>query len=209
MRMKNWYTKMIVPRLLNFEMGSADLENIRHEALGDASGVVLEVGAGPGYNFGHYKGVSRLYALEPSKELINIAKTRIGPLAFPVEFLNVGAEHIPLPDCSVDTVVSTWVLCSVTDPRKVLNEIARVLRPQGSFIFVDHGASPKSIVRVIQRAFTSVSKYFTGNCHYDRRLEDLMKETGFVVKGIKHPRERFAPLIYNYQGVAYKINHKR
>jgi len=200
--MANWYQKVIVPRLLNSEMGSTELEAIRRVVLADASGIVLEIGVGPGYNLALYKNISKLYALEPSKELVDIAKRRADSLPFPLEFFNTGAESIPLPDHSIDTVVSTWTLCSVSDPKKVLNEIARVLRPQGLFIFVDHGASPNTGLRLVQTALTSITKYFTGNCHYNRQLEKLIKEAGFEIKKMEHPRERFKPLIYNYQGQA-------
>ncbi len=205
--MANWYQKVIVPRLLNSEMGSEELAQIRREVLGDASGVVLEIGVGPGYNLPLYKSILMLYALEPSKELIEIAKTRVGP-SFPIEFLNTGAEHIPLPDHSIDTVVSTRTLCSVTDPTKVLSEILRVLKPQGSFIFADHGASPSLALRAVQTGLTSITKYFTGNCHYNRQLEKLIIEAGFIIKKIEHPHERFKPLIYNYQGVAAPGNNQ-
>lgn len=200
--MANWYRRVIVPRLLNSVMGSEEHEEPRREVLQDASGVVLEIGVGPGYNIPIYRGISKLYALEPSRELIDIAKTRAGFVSFPVEFLNTGAENIPLPDGSVDTVVSTWTLCSVTDPKKVLGEIARVLKPRGHFTFADHGASPNKGIHIAQKAFTSVTKYFTGNCHCDRQIDKLIKETGFSIQKMKHPRERFKPMIYNYQGVA-------
>src|SRR3989338_11346724 len=189
--MLNPYKKFIVPRLLNFKMGSANLEGVRRTVV-----------AGSGYNLPLYRNISKLYALEPSKELIAIARTRAGSSLFPIEFLNTEAEHIPLPDCSVDTVVSTWTLCSVTDPQKVLDEVLRVLRPQGNFIFAEHGASPHAGLRTLQTALTSVTKYLTGNCHYDRPFERLLKEAGFYIKKIEHPRERFKPLIYNYQGTA-------
>lgn len=197
-----WYKRKIVPRLLNFKMGSDEFEKIRRVVLTDASGIVLEIGVGPGHNIPLYKNVSKLYALDPSRELIEIAKTRANFSAFSVEFLNAGAESIPLQDHSVDTVVSTWTLCSVSDPKKALNEVKRVLRPQGSFIFFDHGASPNPILRIIQTGATSIMKYFTGNCHYDRKIDELIKEAGFVIKKIEHPRKKFNPLIYNYQGIA-------
>ncbi len=198
----SWYQKVVVPRLLNSEMGSEELEKIRRVVLADAAGIVLEIGVGPGYNIPLYKNIAKLYALDPSKELIEIAKTRANPSDFSIEFLNGGAENIPLPDHAVDTVVSTWMLCSVSDPKKVLSEIKRILRPQGNFIFVDHGASPNPALRIIQTLLTSVTKYFTGNCHYDRKIEELMKEVGFTIKKIEHPREKLKPLIYNYQGIA-------
>ena len=185
-------------------MGSKELENIRREVLVNATGTVLEIGVGPGYNIPLYKNISKLYALEPSQELTEIAKTRAVSVSFPIEFLNTGAESVPLPDQSVDTAVSTWTLCSVNNPKKVLEEIARVLRPTGRFIFVDHGASSSSVLRVIQTILTSVTKYFTGNCHYDRSIEKLIREAGFEIQKIEHPAERGKPLIYNYQGVAVK-----
>ena len=76
----------------------------------NAVGTVLEIGVGPGYSLAHYKNITKLYALEPSKEILAIAKRRADVLTFPVEFLNTGAESIPLPDYSVDTVVSTLTL---------------------------------------------------------------------------------------------------
>jgi len=200
--MANWYQRVVLPRLLNFGMGSAEFEKIRHAVLADASGVVLEIGAGPGYNLSQYKNISRLYALEPSKELIEIARARAKSLSFPIEFLNMGAESIPLPDHSIDTVVSTWTLCSVTDLKEVLKEIVRVLQPQGRFIFVDHGASPKFSVRMLQKIFTPITKHFTGNCHYDREIERFISGAGLNIQKINHPRQKFKPLIYNYEGVA-------
>lgn len=200
--MFNWYQKNIVPRLLNSEMGGEELEKIRREVLKDASGAVLEIGVGPGYNISLYKNVSKLYALEPSEELIEIAKTRISTSVFPVEFLKAPGENIPLPDQSVDTVVSTWTLCSVTDPVKVLREIKRVLKQEGKFIFVEHGASPNIALRIVQTISTSLTKHFTGNCHYDREFDKLIKEVGFSIGKMEHPKERFKPLVYNYQGIA-------
>ncbi len=200
--MFSWYQKHILPQLLISAMGRVEFEKIRPRVLADASGVVLEIGVGAGHNLPLYTNVSKLYALEPFPELVSLAKTRAQSLSFPVKFLVAGAEHIPLPDKSVDTVVSTWTLCSVGDPQKVLHEIARVLRPAGSFVFVDHGASPNTLVRAIQTIGTSVTKYFTGNCHYSRPIEVLLKEAGFTITKISHPTERFKPLIYNYQGVA-------
>ena len=202
--MASWYQKTILPRLLNSEMGSLELEKIRRTVLTQASGIVLEIGVGPGYNIPLYNNISKLYALEPSKELVEIAKTRTNSALFPVEFLNTGGESIPLPDQSVDTVVSTWTLCSVNDPQKVLRELMRVLHPQGRFIFVDHGASSSGAIHVVQKILTSVTKHFTGNCHYDRSIEKLIREAGFKVQNMQHPKERLKPLIYNYQGIAVK-----
>lgn len=200
--MLEWYRKRVVPRLLNAEMGASELLDTRREVVQGASGVVLEIGAGPGYNFALYGNVSKLYALEPSQELIDIATERVRARTFPVEFLRTGAENIPLPDDSVDTVVSTWTLCSVADLRKALSEVARVLRTGGRFAFADHGASPHAGIHFAQRFFTPLTKHFTGNCHYDRDIERALREAGFDIKEMCHPHDERSPLVYNYQGVA-------
>lgn len=200
--MLNWYQKKVVPKLLNKEMGKEEFEAIRRDVLADVSGVVLEIGVGPGYNLPLYAGVTKLYALEPSDELRAIAQGRAEGLSFPVEFLAAGAEDIPLPDNSVDTVVSTWVMCSVSDPQKVMQEIKRVLKPGGRFVFVEHGASHNAFLHAIQRAITPVSKHFTGNCHFDRKITRLIEDAGFSIQGLSHPKEHLKPLIHNYQGVA-------
>lgn len=202
--MKKWYEKVIVPRILNSVMSSVKFEKIRQIVLAETFGIVLELGVGPGHNFQFYKKISKLYALEPSKELIDIAKVRADSLNFPIEFLYTGAEHIPLPNNSIDTVVSTWTLCSVANPEEVLSEIARVLRPQGIFIFVDHGASPHPVLHFLQKTFTPITKHFAGNCHLDRHIEKLITDAGFDIKQNHHPNEHFKPLVYNSQGVAKK-----
>ena len=121
---------------------------------------------------------------------------------FKIEFISVGAEQIPLPDNSVDTVISTWTLCSVQDLSKVLNEVRRVLKPEGTFRFVEHGASPNRFIRSLQHIATSTTKYFTGNCHYDRYFITDLEEAGLSISAIDHPKESMKPLIFNYQGVA-------
>lgn len=201
--MSNIYNRLILPGLLDSEMGSPELIETRKVIAGFASGVTLEIGFGSGHNLPFYKNITKLYALDPSQGSLDIARSRMKGINFPVDFICKSAEHIPLPDNSVDTVVSTWALCSVRRPKKVLSEIARVLRPGGVFAFTEHGASPRFFIRVIQWMFTNVSKYFTGNCHYDRRIDALIQgEKGFTIQKMEYPPEEGRPLIYNYEGFA-------
>lgn len=201
-----WYRNTILPRLLTSVMSSDELETIRKEIIAHASGVVLEIGCGPGFTIPLYQNIHALYALEPSEKLMEKARQQPITGNIPVTYLESTAENIPLPDQSVDTVVSTWTLCSVHDPMQVLGEMKRVLRPQGSFVFIDHGISPHRIVRLMQKIMTPFTKVFTGNCHHDRNITQLILGAGFTITTMEHPAESRHPLIYNFQGVASKPN---
>ena len=117
---------------------SADLDT-RTEVAGGATGRVLEVGAGTGFNFSHYGAeVLEVTATEPDPFMLRRARRRALEASRPVKLLQAPAEQLPFDDDSFDTVVSTWVMCSVTDPAKALSEVYRVLKPGGEYRFVDH-----------------------------------------------------------------------
>ena len=97
----------------------------------------------PGLNMPFYtSAVTRLYGVDPSAELLAMAREKVAEAPFPVELFNCGADRVPLPDASVDTVVVTWSLCSIVNAADALREMRRVLKPGGTLIFVEHGLSP-------------------------------------------------------------------
>ncbi len=196
------YAKKIVPRLLSNAMGSPEIQKLRPEVIKNASGAVLEIGVGAGHNLPLYKNISKLYALEFSPELTERAKQQAHELQFPVEFISASAESIPLPDACLDTVVSTWTFCSIRHPQQALKEISRVLRPNGTFVFIEHGISPRPMIQTFQNILTPVTKYFTGNCHMNRDIEKLIREARFDISSKKQFHENKKPLMYNTQGVA-------
>ncbi len=202
--MFKFYNKYILPGLLDRDMRPAEFNETRREVVNQASGTVLEIGFGSGYNLPFYKDVGRLYALDPSLELFVYAKDRIASVSFPVEYLQNSAEKIPLEDNSIDTIVSTWSLCSISDLPKALKEMKRVLKPNGRFYFVEHGRSPKRINSVIQKLLTHVTRHFTGNCHLDRKIDDFIADSGFTIESIEMLPEEGRPLMFSYQGVAVK-----
>ena len=174
----------------------------RSQIAKQASGAVLEIGFGSGYNLPFYKNVSKLYALDPSRELYDLASNRIADVSFPIEYLQNSAENIPLEESSVDAVVSTWTLCSIPDLPKALKEIKRVLKPGGKFLFVEHGQSPKPLNSVVQKIITPVTSLFTGNCHLDRNMDNLIRDSGLVIENIEMFPEKRRPLMFSYRGVA-------
>lgn len=185
-------------------MGSPDFNETRSKTASKATGVVLEIGFGSGYNLPFYKDVQRLFALEPSQELYAYAQQKIESVSFPIEYLQNAGENIPLSNNSVDSVVSTWTLCSVKNLSVVLKEIYRVLKPGGVFLFAEHGLSPKWLNASLQRVVTPVTKRFTGNCHLSRDIEKEFLNAGFRIKELEKSPEEGRPLMFSYRGVAVK-----
>ncbi len=198
----NLYQKHILPKLLNFTMQRSEMEKHRPDIVGQASGVVLEVGFGSGLNLPYYKNVSKLYALDPSRELYDIAKDRVEKALFTTEHLEASAENIPLASGTIDCVVSTWSLCSIPNPEIALGEIFRVLKSGGRFMFIEHGKSPIIFVGKIQKLFTPISKCVAGGCHMDRDIEKMIKNAGFEIQKLEKFQQKFKPLAFMYKGVA-------
>jgi ubiquinone/menaquinone biosynthesis C-methylase UbiE len=204
MSIMNFYDTHILPKILDFTMRRKYFEDQRKDVIGGVSGTVLEIGFGSGLNLPYYTDVTKLYALEPSKELWELAQLRIGGLDFDVEYLQESAEAIPLEDGSVDHVVSTWTLCSIPDIEIALREVHRVLKPGGTFSFVDHGKSPRSFVYTLQKFFTPCSKCLAGGCHLDRDIETLIQEAGFTIEKLETYQMNTTPLAFMYKGVTVK-----
>lgn len=204
--MLNYYNKYILPKRLNKEMGDTSFNVTREHVVSPASGIVLEIGFGSGYNIPFYKDIKKLYALEPSNELFNYSVKKINTVDFPIMHLPSMAENIPLHDNSVDCVVSTWSMCSISDLHKALSEIRRVLKPGGTLLFVEHGQADNKIYSILQRIITPITKHFTGNCHLDRNIKQYIIDSGFSLERIDLESESGRPLMYSYEGVA--INYK-
>lgn len=202
--MSNFYNKHILPKLINNGMGPIEFNETRSKTVDLAQGIVLEIGFGSGYNLPFYKKITKLYALDPSNELFKCAEDRIKCFQFPFEYLQNSAEEIPLEDNSIDTVVSTWSLCSIPNLPRALKEIHRVLKPGGKFIFAEHGKSPKKLNSLVQKLVTPITKLLTGNCHLDRKIDTEIKNSGFTIKSIDKSQEDGRPLKFSYKGIAIK-----
>jgi len=177
-----FYSKYVLPTLTDLAMRSHTLRPERARWVSLAKGVVLEIGVGSGLNLPMYgREVRKLYALDPSEELLRRARLRAAWVAFAVEFLCRSAEAIPLGEASVDSVVTTWTLCTIPDPMAALQEIRRVLRPEGRLIFVEHGRSPDPAVVRWQDWLTPLWRRVAGGCHLNRPIDQLLRLGGFEV----------------------------
>lgn len=202
------YSRFILPPLLSMAMGAKPITYQRKKIVPEASGTVLEIGAGAGHNFPFYdaRKVSKVIALEPAAEMVARAKKRLKDTAVPVEFIGLEAERIPLPDASVDTVLVTYTLCTIPDAATALAGMVRVLKPGGAFLFCEHGAAPDEKVARWQRRIEPVWKRIAGGCHLCRPVPDLIKGAGLAIDRMETMylpgTPRFAG--FNYWGRAHR-----
>jgi ubiquinone/menaquinone biosynthesis C-methylase UbiE len=199
------YAKYVLPRIIDVAMRNDETARLRAAWIPLARGEVLEVGIGSGLNLPFYSAeVQRVYGVDPSVELQRIARGRVAATPFEVEFLSQSAEeHLPLADASIDTVVTTWTLCSIADAPKALREMKRVLKASGRLIFLEHGRAADPGVADWQERITPLWKNITGGCHLNRKIDDLITTAGFRITELKTfyvrgPR----PMTYTFQGAA-------
>src|SRR5207248_500711 len=126
----------ILPHIVNLSMRNRHLLPYRERVISAAEGRVLEIGIGSGLNLPYYRTqVAEILGLDPSPGLITMARQRVSGASPPVTFIEGSAEAIPMDDHSVDTVVTTWTLCSIPRAVHALEEMRRVLKPAGQLLF--------------------------------------------------------------------------
>jgi len=177
----------VLPHLIDWGMDNRSMHRERAQALAAAQGEVLEVGFGSGLNLPHYPGgqVQRLVAVEPNAQALKLARGRIEACDFEVQTIRLEGERIPCADASFDTVVSTFTLCTIPDVAAALAQLRRVLRPEGQFIFLEHGRAPDDAVHRWQRRAEPVQRTLFGGCHLTRDIDELVQEAGFELKSLE------------------------
>ena len=152
-----------------------ELDGLERDLLGRAHGRVLEIGAGWGENFGAFPLDIEWIGLEPDGDRLAELSQRAREWGHATPPLAAVAEHIPLPDASIDTVVASYVLCTVPDVAAALAEVERVLVPGGRVLFVDHVIAPAgTLVRGLQHVATPFTKRLFHGCHWDRDPEPAL-----------------------------------
>lgn len=199
-----FYADRILPRLVHWSLGSRRFRKLRADTVRGLSGTVLEVGFGSGLNLPYYsREVSRLLVIEPAAGAWHLARKAIAAVPFPVEHIGDTAEAIPLPDASVDAVVSTWTLCTIPDAVRALREIRRVLKPEGVFRFLEHGLSDEPRIARWQNRLTPVQKRLAGGCHLNRPIDQMIEEAGLRLERVEcFYGEGPKVVMYFYAGVA-------
>ncbi len=200
----SFYQDRILPHLINLSMRQRNLLAFRRRVIPAAEGRVLEIGIGSGLNLPLYTdGARHVVGLDPSPKLLAMARKAVDKAPVPVEFLEGSAEAIPLDDGSIDTVVTTWTLCTIPQPGRALGEMRRVLKPDGRLLFVEHGRSPDENIRRWQDRLNPLWKRIGGGCHLNRAIDELVGGAGFRIERLewgymKGPK----PMTFMYEGCA-------
>jgi ubiquinone/menaquinone biosynthesis C-methylase UbiE len=204
-----FWNEQVVPRFTDKMLGSSAVMELRRGAVDALAGEVVEIGFGSGLNVPLYPPeVTRVYAVDPSAVGRKLSQERVDASPVPVDFVGLDGAQLPLDDASVDAALSTFTLCTIPDVTRALSEVLRVLRPGGTFHFLEHGLSPDPAVARKQHRFNGIQQRLAGGCHLDRPIDALVREAGFAVSELTHdhmPGPKFMlPWGYLYEGVAIR-----
>lgn len=200
-----FYSTRLLPALLDRYMSSDEFSRIRRDVLSRVRGDTLEIGFGTGLNLAHYPpALAHLTAIDANSGMSRLAASRIARVPFGVDARTLDAESLPFGDCRFDTVVSTWTLCSVRDTHRALREIYRVLKPDGQFLFVEHGSSAEGRIQKWQRRLTPLQMKLADGCRLDRNIKQLLLEAEFQLPRLETFYMDGVPRIggFLYRGVA-------
>jgi ubiquinone/menaquinone biosynthesis C-methylase UbiE len=174
----------------------AGLREMRRETLAQASGRTLDIGAGTGANAGLFPpSVGELVLVEPDPHMFKKLQAKLEGSGEGVSSVQAPAERLPFADDSADTIVFTLVLCTVPDPEAALTEAARVLRPGGKLLFVEHVRSQHPDLARWQDRLEKPWRFFADGCHCNRDTVAMIEASPFELEQVEHDRLPKAPPI--------------
>lgn len=167
---------------LDWAMSAKPIARERTPALKDAHGDVIEIGFGTGLNLPYYPaGVTSLTVIDPEDLMPQRVADRIAKAPFPVKRVTLSAERLPLEDNSFDCAVSTFTLCTIPDASAALREVRRVLKPGGTFLFLEHGLNEDSSVAKWQHRLNPIQRIIGRGCNLDRKIDALISDSGLTI----------------------------
>ena len=201
----SFYADHVFPHLMDWTLGTRRFQELREQALASAQGHVLEIGFGTGLNLPHYSpAVTSLTALDPATLLPRKVARRISRGSLPVELVRLSAETLPFEDGRFDCAVSTWTLCTIPNPVAALREVRRVLKPGGTYVFLEHGRSDDAWVAKWQDFFNPIQRVIACGCNLNRPIDALVSQGGLKIDRLDRFLLSGVPRIVGemYRGVA-------
>jgi SAM-dependent methyltransferase len=179
----NFYKERIYPHLVSRLGDPKPIREVRQRIVALAQGEVLEIGVGPGVNFAHYDPgkIRKVYALEPNAGMIRLAEKQRGQTKLEIQFLDLPGERVPLGDSTIDTVLTTFTLCTIPGVVEAIRGIRRVLKSSGKLIFFEHGLSPDPEVQRWQRRCEPINRRIFEGCHLTRDIPSLLGQGHFQI----------------------------
>jgi ubiquinone/menaquinone biosynthesis C-methylase UbiE len=202
-----FYRNQVLPRVINKAMDTKVERETRGRVCGGLHGEVVEIGFGSGLNAPHYSpDVTKVLAVEPSKVAMRLAESRLAESPIPVEQAGLDGQKLDLPSGEFDAVLSTWTLCTIPDIDAALAEVLRVLKPGGTFHFVEHGHAPDAKVARRQARLEPLNKRLLGGCHLTRTIPTYIEHAGFAIEQLDkyYAKGVPKPFGYTFEGRALK-----
>ncbi|MDA9113563.1 class I SAM-dependent methyltransferase [Gammaproteobacteria bacterium] len=202
------YDKYILPKFLNCACGSKPINYQRQKVVPLAKGKVLDIGIGSGLNIPFYNSdkIDKVIGIDPSHELIDLAKQLANDSKASIELVIGSAESIPYPDNFFDTVLVTYTMCTIPNVAIANKEMWRVLKDDGRLIFCEHGLAPDKKISKWQNRIDPFWGKIAGGCHLNRDIQKLITDAGFSFESLDKMYIPSTPKFagYNYWGVGKK-----
>ena len=202
------YNKYILPKFLNCACGSKPINYQRQKVVPLAKGKVLDIGIGSGLNIPFYNSdkIDQVIGIDPSHELIELAKGLANDSKASIELVIGSAESIPYPDNFFDTVLVTYTMCTIPNVAIANKEMWRVLKDDGRLIFCEHGLAPDKKISKWQNRIDPFWGKIAGGCHLNRDIQKLITDAGFSFESLDKMYIPSTPKFagYNYWGVGTK-----
>ena len=202
------YDKYILPKFLNCACGSKPINYQRQKVVPLAKGKVLDIGIGSGLNIPFYNSdkIDKVIGIDPSHELIELAKELANDSKASIELVIGSAESIPYPDNFFDTVLVTYTMCTIPNVEIANKEMWRVLKDDGRLIFCEHGLAPDKKISKWQNRIDPFWGKIAGGCHLNRDIQKLITDEGFSFETLDKMYIPSTPKFagYNYWGIGKK-----
>lgn len=200
-----WWADEVVPRIVDKALNGPDELAARERVCAGLRGDVLELGFGSGRNLRWLPaGVRSVAAVEPSGVGFRMAEDRIARSEVPVRLVGLDGARLQVESGSVDSVLTTWTLCTIPDVLGALREARRVLKPDGRLHFLEHGLAPDAGTARWQRRLDPVQMRLAAGCHLSRPIDLLLREAGFHLERLDRYYAPKKPKVMGsmYEGVA-------